>query len=137
MKKNINSSIKFLMLLLMGGVLAACATIIDGGPTKPVRVSSAEVGKEFVIKDKYGAIIHSGVTPAIVQLPRSGDGFFEAQRYTISLKDGSGTSAMVSSRVTGWYIAGNLVFGGIIGWLAVDPSTGAMYTLKPEQVNLY
>jgi hypothetical protein len=35
--------------------------------------------------------------------------------------------------VNGWYF-GNIIFGGLIGLLAVDPATGAMYTLKPDAV---
>ena len=35
--------------------------------------------------------------------------------------------------MSGWYI-GNILFGGLIGMLAVDPVTGAMYVL-PETVN--
>ena len=29
----------------------------------------------------------------------------------------------------GWYI-GNIVFGGLIGWLVVDPASGAMWKLQ-------
>lgn len=36
-------------------------------------------------------------------------------------------------RLSGWYF-GNLVFGGLIGMLIVDPLTGAMYNLKPEKI---
>lgn len=35
----------------------------------------------------------------------------------------------IDSRANGIYLAGNLVFGGLIGWLVVDPLTGAMWTL--------
>jgi hypothetical protein len=40
----------------------------------------------------------------------------------------------VDSRINGWYV-GNIVFGGIIGSLIVDPLTGAMWALESEQVN--
>jgi len=36
-----------------------------------------------------------------------------------------------------WYLAGNIVFGGIAGWLIVDPLTGAMWRLSPKEVNVY
>ncbi len=32
----------------------------------------------------------------------------------------------------GWYIAGNFLVGGFLGWLVVDPLTGAMWNLKPS-----
>ena len=40
----------------------------------------------------------------------------------------------MSSRINGWYV-GNIVFGGFIGWLIVDPLTGAMWTLDTEHVS--
>jgi hypothetical protein len=41
----------------------------------------------------------------------------------------------VNSRANGWYIGGNILFGGLIGWLIVDPLNGHMYTLAPEYVD--
>jgi len=41
----------------------------------------------------------------------------------------------VETSPNGWYIAGNIVFGGIIGWFIVDPFSGAMYNLSPESIN--
>jgi hypothetical protein len=38
----------------------------------------------------------------------------------------------VTGSMSGWYF-GNILFGGLIGMLAVDPLTGAMYVL-PETV---
>jgi hypothetical protein len=40
----------------------------------------------------------------------------------------------VTANANGWYIAGNLVFGGLIGWFIVDPFSGGMYTLTPKQI---
>src|SRR5436305_14092712 len=41
---------------------------------------------------------------------------------------------MVHATINGWYF-GNLAFGGVIGMLVVDPLTGAMYTLEPDQID--
>jgi hypothetical protein len=41
-------------------------------------------------------------------------------------------TAAIRRGVDGWYIGGNLVFGGLIGWLIVDPLTGAMWTLQKD-----
>jgi hypothetical protein len=38
----------------------------------------------------------------------------------------------ITGTVSGWYI-GNILFGGLIGMLAVDPNTGGMY-IFPETV---
>ncbi len=32
-------------------------------------------------------------------------------------------------------LGGNILFGGLIGWLIVDPATGAMWTLVPKEIN--
>ncbi len=34
-----------------------------------------------------------------------------------------------------YYIAGNFLFGGLIGWFIVDPQSGNMYTLSPEAIS--
>jgi len=40
----------------------------------------------------------------------------------------------INSSVDGWYF-GNILVGGLIGMLIVDPATGAMYNL-PERVDV-
>jgi hypothetical protein len=40
----------------------------------------------------------------------------------------------IDGAVNDWY-SGNIVFAGLIGMLAVDSNTGAMFTLKPKQVD--
>jgi hypothetical protein len=42
----------------------------------------------------------------------------------------------VSAGLNGWYL-GNLLFGGLVGLLVVDPATGAMFRLPEDAtVNL-
>ena len=36
--------------------------------------------------------------------------------------------------MSGWYW-GNLVLGGLIGMLAVDPATGAMWNIAPDKID--
>ena len=48
----------------------------------------------------------------------------------------SNHTVTVDTRLNGWYIGGNLIFGGLIGWLIVDPATGAMWTLNTREINL-
>ena len=45
------------------------------------------------------------------------------------------TVISVSPSLNGWYIGGNILFGGIIGWLIVDPFNGKRYTLNPKEVS--
>ena len=42
-----------------------------------------------------------------------------------------GRDLSMSARLNAWYW-GNILFGGLIGWLIVDPATGAMWKLKDE-----
>ncbi len=41
----------------------------------------------------------------------------------------------LSGTMSGWYI-GNILFGGLIGMLVVDPQTGAMYRLEPKSLEV-
>ena len=40
----------------------------------------------------------------------------------------------ITSSLDGWYF-GNIIFGGVLGMLIVDPMTGAMYNL-PARVDI-
>ena len=73
------------------------------------------------------------MTPSTVTLS-SGSGYFEGESYRIKFShDGyDETVTTLDSKINGWYF-GNFVFGGLIGLLVIDPSTGAMWKL-PESV---
>ena len=120
------------LIVAMAG-LQGCASIL-GDSRYPVSVSSAPAGATFEITDKKGQVVHSGNTPSTVTL-KSGNGYFSGQTYTLRFKkDGyPDKSVKLDSSLSGWYW-GNIVFGGLIGMLIVDPATGAMYKL-PESVS--
>jgi hypothetical protein len=44
-------------------------------------------------------------------------------------------SLPVTTQANCWYIGGNLVFGGLIGWFIVDPQSGNMYSLSTKSIN--
>ena len=118
--------------LLVGG----CATILNGG-SEDIPISSAPSEASVKILDKNNQLFWSGVTPATVSMKR-GAGFFQGASYQIEIsKKGYATQTVtISSDLNGgWYILGNMVFGGLIGWLIVDPLSGAMWTLSPDRVN--
>ncbi len=114
----------------------SCASIV-GKSEYPVSISSNPTGAEISIVDRNGAAIYSGVTPTTVVL-KSGDGYFRGAQYTVTFRQaGYEThSAEIKRGVDGWYVAGNFVFGGLVGYLVVDPITGAMWTLKDLHTNL-
>ncbi|MDP2932712.1 MAG: hypothetical protein Q8N81_01105, partial [bacterium] len=41
-----------------------------------------------------------------------------------------------SSIEWGWYGGGNIIIGGLIGWVIVDPLTGGMYKIEDTSVCL-
>lgn len=120
---------KFLGLLVL--LLSGCATIISG-TTDKVSVESNPPGAAFTIQNKAGVTVANGVTPASVTL-KKGDGYFSDESYRVnySLQDYYPQTGVVSASLNPWYF-GNIVFGGFIGGLIVDPLTGGMWSL-PEQ----
>ncbi|MED5620770.1 hypothetical protein [Ideonella sp. BN130291] len=113
--------------------LTGCASIIKGG-TQPVSIQSVPDGANVTVTNRAGTKIHTGTTPLTVTLNR-GAGYFKSEVYTIVVeKEGFQPKEItITGTTNGWYI-GNLLFGGLIGMLAVDPVTGAMYSL-PDSVS--
>jgi hypothetical protein len=118
---------------LLVTALSGCASIMDGS-TQPLTITSAPEGATVSVTNRAGTKIHNGVTPVTLTLNR-GAGYFKPEIYTVSVKkDGfSEKQIVLTSSVSGWYF-GNILFGGLIGMVGVDPSTGAMYTF-PESVS--
>jgi len=96
-----------------------------------VSIMSSPSGADYVVKNRRGLSVHRGVTPSTVVLNASA-GYFSPERYTIEL----GKAGFVSSSyaLNGhldetyllnilWYIFSP------IGFLLVDPATGAMWKL--------
>lgn len=118
----------FTVAVMLG--LQGCASIL-GESNYPVAVSSAPTGASFEITDRQGQVVHSGNTPSTVTL-KSGNGYFSGQTYQLKFKKEGYPDKTVEldSSLSGWYW-GNILIGGLIGFLIVDPLTGAMYKL-PE-----
>jgi len=128
------------ILLNTAGALAAtllvgCASIIDGGDKTITFKSSPPDAKVTVYNVKTGEAIASGTTPASIVLSRK-SGYFQPAHYRVTIvKDGyKPYEVSVNSTINGWY-AGNLVFGGLLGILIIDPATGAMWTFSPADYN--
>ncbi len=112
-----------------------CASIINRN--HPVSITSEPAGARVTIYDKAGRAVYQGMTPTTVTLRRY-VGYFSAPNYTAEFDraDCAAAKGEIPCHVSGWYIAGNLFFGGLIGYLVVDPLTGAMWTLNDLHVNL-
>ncbi|TPN84036.1 PEGA domain-containing protein [Aquimarina algicola] len=103
-------------------LLSNCATIISGS-RQIVEISSEPNSAKVYINE-----IEVGETPVQKRLKRN-------QTYQLTLKlDGYKTyDTKLEKKFNAWYV-GNVVFGGLIG-LIVDPATGAMFKLKPEEID--
>ncbi|WP_256730386.1 hypothetical protein [Pseudomonas sp. ANT_H12B] len=111
--------------------MSGCASIVSD--SKPeVGIYSLPTTAKYSITNSRGIIVASGVTPGRVLL-ESGRGYFKGEDYKVTFrKEGYQESTVpMKTTVNGWYW-GNIVFGGLIGMLIVDPLTGAMYTLPDD-----
>lgn len=113
-------------------ITAGCASIL-GKSDYPVVINSTPSGASIIIADQAGKQVFAGTTPTTATL-KSGRGYFKGNDYTIKfMADGySSVDVPIKRGTSAWYILGNIVVGGLIGWLIVDPITGAMYTLPDE-----
>jgi hypothetical protein len=112
--------------------LVSCASIVSKS-AYPVAFSSEPDLATIIIRDETGSILYEDMTPATVTL-KTKKGYFKGKNYTVVFKkDGYEDQEITIKRgPDGWYIFGNLVFGGLVGWLIVDPLTGAMWKLPKE-----
>tara|TARA_R110002020_G_scaffold414358_1_gene623851 strand:- start:89 stop:556 length:468 start_codon:yes stop_codon:yes gene_type:complete len=102
--------------------LSSCATIISGSRQNVEIVSEPSSAKVYINE------IEIGKTPVQKNLKRN-------QEYQLVLKlDGYKTyQTLLEKKFNAWYI-GNIAFGGLIG-IIIDPITGAMHKLKPEEID--
>lgn len=126
--------IKALPLLIIPLIFTGCASIIDGG-SKSVQINSNPEGAKVTISNRAGKEVSVQTTPAIVTLERS-SGYFRGEDYKLVFEAAGyyPYETHVQSTIDGWYL-GNVLFGGLIGIVIVDPATGDMFTLAPREVN--
>ena len=113
----------FILPVILVGilVLSGCATIMNGS-RQPVGISSTPTKANITIDGH-----HFGETPLTAILTRK-----DHHLIRIELPGYFPYETTLVRKTSGW-IAGNILFGGIIG-LAVDAITGGMYKLTPEQI---
>lgn len=120
----------FLFISIMLMFILGCASIVSKSSYKVV-INSKPQGADISVQDGAGKTVFTGKTPATVKL-NAGAGFFKGEDYTVTFKlDGySPHQTRIHRGVDGWYVLGNIFLGGLIGWLIVDPATGAMWKLE-------
>jgi hypothetical protein len=124
-------------LVVFGLLSTGCASILKGSDQKVSFKSEPSEAKVVITDIRQGTEIKVGSTPFTATLKR-GAGYFKKAKYNVTIeKPGYQTEAIVLEGTPGgWYIGGNLLFGGGMGWLIVDPATGAMWTLEPNDVSV-
>ncbi|MCC6284099.1 MAG: PEGA domain-containing protein [Phycisphaerales bacterium] len=103
--------------------LVGCGTIIHGS-SQTVMVSSQPPGATISVDN--GMVL---TTPSSVKLERKRD-----YVLTISKPGYMSQTVPINSVLSGW-LAGNIIFGGLIGG-GVDLASGAAYTLTPAQISI-
>ncbi len=132
MKKQFEMGIylkKMLVLTLITGIAgmnSGCSSILSGGH-KTIRVASNPTGAQVEIFDGNNIMVAQGKTPFPVTLKR-GAGYFKPAQYEFkgSLPSKSTKVVGYKNGINAWYW-GNILFGGLIGMVIVDPITGAMW----------
>ena len=127
-----NKLISLTSIIFSSIILSSCATMFSDSDY-PVQVTSNPSDASFKVTNNSGMVVHSGRTPASINLSAK-KGYFSSAKYNIVFeKPGYATQTIpFHADLDGWYIA-NIFnpFGGGIGLLIVDPLTGSMWKLDP------
>ena len=125
-------SLRLLLIIATCTFLPGCASIVSK-TSWPVAIDSKPEGVQVSITNKSGKEVFSGKTPAVTKL-KSGSGFFSKESYTVVMTYGIEKRTInLECTVNGWYF-GNILIGGLIGMLIIDPATGAMYRLEKKDI---
>jgi len=120
----------FLLTLMVG-----CATIL-GDKTAVVTINTVPSGAKALITDESGLGVFNGTTPTTVTLAKSTGHYWGKKSYIVDLTLAGYTEQKITltEGVNGWYF-GNILLGGVIGMLLIDPWNGGMYTLSPTNID--
>lgn len=126
-----------IVLFLLAAIVISsnsCATILSKS-VYPVQLNSNPDGAKVTVLNRDGIEVFRSTTPATAML-KSGDGFFKKASYRITFsKEGYADKTYpLTATIDGWYF-GNILIGGVIGMLIVDPATGAMFKLDQQYID--
>jgi len=122
-------------LLLFVFLGAGCASIVHGG-NRAVTISSVPPGAQASVRTLEGSVVAVATTPCTVKLdPKRG--YFKGQNYVVRLELAGYTPVEVQLQpaISGWYF-GNILIGGLIGMVGVDPVTGSMWNIEPSRLDV-
>jgi hypothetical protein len=132
-KLNKTQGIVSIALTIAALTAGGCASIVHGG-NRSLSINSQPAGAKATITKASGEAVVVQTTPCTVSLDPKG-GYFRGQSYTLKLElDGyQSTEVQLRPALSGWYF-GNIIFGGLIGMIAVDPVTGSMWNIEPAKI---
>lgn len=115
-------------------LLSSCASIVSDS-TYSLSINSSPSKAKVSITDKKGKEIFLGNTPATVKL-KAGSGFFSKAEYQVKFSSTGYDDKIIpiTCKLDGWYF-GNLLLGGVLGMLIIDPATGAMWKIETAFLN--
>ena len=114
-------------------LLTGCASVFNSG-AKKIAINSTPAGATATVTKLGGAVVEVQRTPCTVSLSAKA-GYFRGQQYVVTLELPGYETVRIElhNKVSGWYF-GNILIGGAIGMLAVDPATGAMWNIVPNKI---
>lgn len=123
--------------LLALSLLSGCASML-GSVTEPLPIASTPPDAQILIIDEAGRTTYRGRTPDTVALPKSNGRYWGGKKYEVAIsKRGYRTQRVtVDTHPNALYLGGNLIFGGVIGWFIVDPTSSKMYGLSSEGIDV-
>jgi hypothetical protein len=126
--------ILFSFVIALSIMMSSCASIFTSSSSE-VRINSDPRDAKVQIINRKGKQIYEGRTPATITLNHSSS-FFKRAEYTVkfSLEGYEPREITLHTTVQGWYW-GNLLIGGVLGMLIIDPATGAMYKLETHDIS--
>lgn len=111
-----------MFILALSSIVSGCATIVHLGGDEELNVSSEPAGAKVVIDGT-----ERGVTPLAATVERKKD------HAVVLTKEGfEENQSRVESHLS-WWVAGNVILGGLVGIL-VDVLSGGGYTIEPDAV---
>ena len=116
-------------------MFSGCASIVTR-TAYPVTIESTPSDARVSIFNDRNMQIFSGRTPATIVL-NSSSGFFTPPRYLIEVTssiDNERYSYELRGKIDGWYF-GNILLGGFLGMLIIDPATGAMWKIDEQYIH--
>lgn len=115
-------------------LFSSCASIFSKS-NYPLIINSTPSDARVSIIDKKGKEIYLGNTPATVKL-KAGAGFFSKAEYQVRLSSPGYDEKIVpiTFKIDAWYF-GNILIGGVLGMLIIDPATGAMWKIETDFLN--